>query len=272
MAHVDWLTIVGWRGVEQTDWTVNSAYVTAAQTLMDRSSTFIEAVGNPDRWPIVKPRAPYSFARRSEDNTRTLYVHPLSAHFTLELSGQWCKANAQHLPILLKDFAEWVKRIDLAVDMETSVTPLEFDEKVSTERIKTRSRMQSSTGQTVYIGSRSSERFCRVYRYFPPHPRAHLLRAEFQLKGEYANAYAEEIAAGVTLNSLAAGLGENFGFTHECWNPAETPKVVSVPSHPQSGATVAYLTKTIAPLLRRLEREHKLDVRKWFDTYVINYE
>lgn len=272
MAHVDWLTIVGRRDTDGEDWTVNAAYVTAAQNLIDNSPTFREVVGNPLKWQIVKPRAPYSFARRSDDCTRTLYVHPLATHFTLELSGVFCQSAQRAIPQICADFTGLFSRLDVAVDMECQTTPFEFDDFVKTERYKTRSRMESSTGQTVYIGSRSSEKFCRVYRYKPPHPRHKLLRAEWQLKGQYANAYAEEIASGVTVDSLAEGLAQDFGFTHGAWEMREAPKMVRVPSHAQSGSTVAWLTGTVAPLLRRLKREGRLDVDAWFAEYVTNAE
>lgn len=268
MAHIDWLTIVGRRPAEGADYTVHSAYLTASEDLEARSATFREAFGNPMEWQIVKPRAPYSFARRSDDCTRTLYVHPLSAHYTLECSGQACQRAASVLPILLRDFADCLSRLDLAVDMETNVTPFSFDALTNPTRINTRSKMTSSTGETIYIGSRSSERFCRVYRYNPPHPRAHLLRAEFQLKGEYAKQCGAMIADGLTMGSIAAGLGKHFGFEHPCWQPDSVVQPLKVKSHAQSGQTVYWLTNTIAPLLKRMEREGKLDLEAWLDEYV----
>jgi len=272
MAHIDWVTIVGRRRVDEKDWSTTDAYTTASDWLTDLWPTFKEVVGFPLWWQIVKPRAPYSYARRSDDCTRTLYVHPLSTHFTLEISGAHCQRMSGHMPSMLQAYAGYFSRLDIAVDMETTVTPIEFDKGVSAPRIETRSVMQSSTGQTVYIGSRTSERFARVYRYFAPHPRAHLLRAEFQLKGAYANKLAEHIAEGETLESYAAGLGAHFGFTHECWKPSDKAQVLRVQSHAQSGQTVAWLTTTVAPLLRRMNREGKLDVEMWFDQYVMRDE
>lgn len=251
---------------------MTDTYSSAVEWLVDTYPFFNRVFGWPIGWQVVKPRAPYSFARRSNDCTRTLYVHPLASHFTLEVSGQYCQKIAPVMPDVCKAFEGCFTRLDLAVDMDTPVTPLEFDEKVNAQRIQTRSKMVSSTGQTVYIGSRTSERFARVYRYFPPHPRAHLLRAEFQLKGAYANAYADEIAQGVTLSSLASGLGDTFGFAHDCWKPDSVSKPVTVASHAQSGQTVAWLTKTVAPLLRRLEREGKLDVSAWIAEYVTKHD
>jgi len=270
MAHIDWLTIVGRRPEEPHDWTTNSAYLTASQWLLERSDTFREAFESPMDYGIVKPRAPYSYARRSFDCTRTLYVHPLSAHFTFEASGTHCGKIAPYMPGILRDFAPYLSRLDIAVDMECAVTPLEFDAACNPARINTRSRMQSSTGETVYIGSRSSERFARVYRYKAPHPRAHLLRAEFQLKGDYAKQAGQAVAEGVAINGLAAELGQVFGFEHPVWKVDAEPHKLKVASHAQSGNTVHWLTTNIAPLMRRLQREGKLDIEAWFNEYVLS--
>jgi len=272
MAHIDWVTIVGHRSVDDKDWSTRDAYASAGEWLYDVWPSFREVVGSVVHWEIVKPRAPYSYARRSDDATRMLFVHPLSTHFTLEISGAFCQRIASYMPSLLQAYAGHFTRLDLAVDMETAVTPIEFNDAVNAPKIVTRSVMQSSTGQTVYIGSRTSERFARVYRYFPKHPRAHLLRAEFQLKGAYANALAEAVSEGQALNGIAAGLGQHFGFKHECWKPEGWPKQLVVQSHAQSGQTVAWLTSTVAPLLRRLKREGKLDVEMWFQEYVMSEE
>lgn len=269
MSHVDWITVVGRREAEGADWTVHSAYDTATAWLEDMYPSFGEDIGRPRDWQIVKPRAPYSYARRSDDCTRTLYVHPLSTHFTLEISGQHCQLMGTRVFPFMEAFAAFLSRLDIATDMQTDVTPLEFDSQCDPERISTRSRMESQTGQTVYIGSRSSERFCRVYRYNAPHPRAHLLRAEFQLKGEYAKTAGMLIGSGVVPEQLAADLGNEFGFHHPVWKPDSQPVSVKVKSHAQSGHTVYWLNTTVAPLLKRLQREGKLDIAAWFDEYVL---
>jgi len=273
MAHIDWLTIVGHRDIDEKQWTVADAYRTAANALVDQMADFIESFGNPLDWEIVRGRAPYSYARRSHDCTRTLYVHPLATHFTFEVSGQHCAKIAHYMPAVLGAFHEDLSRLDIAVDMECAVTPTQFDAAIREGRVQTHSIMRSSTGETVYRGSRSSERFARIYRYNPPHPRAHLLRAEFQLKAGYARDAASHMLDGIPLDGIAAGLGRHFGFEHPCWNerPYE-PVKLKVPTHAQSGDTVAWLTRTVAPLLRRLEREHKLDLEKWLDEYVRNEE
>lgn len=268
MAIVDWLTVVGRRAAQPDDFSVNNAYQTAAEWLDESCPTFKESFGSPLDWQVVKPRAPYSHARRSDDCTRSLYVHPLATHFTFEVSGQHCQRIAPVMPAILAPWADAVSRLDIAVDMETDVTPFLFDGDCNPARINSRSRLSSSSGETVYVGSRASDRFARVYRYNPPHPRSHLLRAEFQLKHDYAKAAASDIGAGVTIASVAAAQGQHFGFQHPAWQPDALPSPLRVESHAQSGNTVRWLTLTVAPLLRRMQREGRLDVPAWFEEYV----
>lgn len=273
MTHIDWLTIVGRRSIDERQWSITDAYRTAAGALADGMTTFKEAFENPLEWEIVRSRAPYSFARRSHDATRTLYVHPLATHFTFEVSGQWCAKIAHLMPAVLGAFHADISRLDIAVDMETKVFPVEFDNAIRAGRVQTHSIMRSSSGETVYRGARSSDRFARVYRYAAPHPRAHLLRAEFQLKADYAKEAALQFVQGVPLDGIAAGLGEHFGFAHPVWlDRAMEPVKLKVPTHAQSGDTVAWLTRTVAPLLRRLEREGKLDIEAWLNEYVRSNE
>jgi DNA relaxase NicK len=269
-AHIDWITLVGRRQFDVDDASVFAAYRTAVEDAMDRQPTFTSIFGFPPEWQIVKPRAPYSFARRSDDNTRTLYVHPLASHYTIEVSGAHCgRLSASEWVQTLAAWQGNISRLDVAVDMACDITPRDFARDAKDSAVKTRSQFVSSTGETVYLGSRSSERYTRIYRYNAPHPRAHLLRAEFQLKHDYANAAALALVDGESLNGIAAELGRVFGFAHPCWPGDPNPVPLVVHSHAQSGNTVHWLTNTIAPLLRRLERENKLDVGEWYKTYVM---
>jgi len=268
-ARIDWITLVGRRTLSDKDLSVFAAYYDSVENAHDRHPTFTEVFGNPLDWQVVKPRAPYSFARRSDDCTRTLYVHPLASHYTIEVSGTYCAHLSTEWPDILRSWDGCISRLDIAVGMPCDISPFDFEAAITDSGQKTRSQFLSGTGQTVYRGSRSSNRYARIYRYNPPHPRAHLLRAEFQLKSEYANATARELAGGATVTAIAAGLGQTFGFSHPVWELRDNPIHIKVPSHAQSGNTVHWLTNTVAPLLRRLQREGKLDAREWFNEYVV---
>lgn len=267
-AHIDWMSVTLPLATAGEDWTIRDTTARAVNELRDRCGSFIEAFGSPLDWQPSHGRAPYSISRRSDDGTRALYLHPELPYFTFEASGQACQKARHYMTALCTAFDGLFTRLDLAVDIETDVTPSAFAEQAKPPLIKTRSVMQSSTGETVYIGSRTSEKFVRIYRYNAPHPRAHLLRAEFQLKKAYANGLARRIVDGVTLESLASGFGQQFHFKHPCWNVSPEPTRIKVASHAQSGNTIAWLTQTVAPLMRRLQAEGRLDVEAWIAEYV----
>lgn len=270
--HIDWMSITPHLATVGDDWTLRDTYTRAATALEDHCSTFKEAFGSAVQWEPCAGRRPYAHARRSSDASRTLYVHPELPYFTFEASGVACQRAQEYMPALCAGFAGLFTRIDIAVDIETETRPEEFLEAVHAPLIKTRSVMKSSTGETCYLGSRHSEKFARVYRYFAPHPRAHLLRAEFQLKSSYANALARRIAEGVALESIASGFGLQFGFKHPCWQVETEPTKLKVATHAQSGNTIAWLTQTVAPLMRRLRDEGRLDIEAWIAEYVMEHE
>jgi len=270
--HIDWMSITPPLQEAGEDWTIRDTTARAVNELTDRCGSFIEAFGSPLDYEPSSGRAPYAFSRRAADATRTLYLHPALPYFTFEASGTACQRAQQYMPALCGAYQGLFTRIDLAVDIVTDTTPSEFAAQANPPLIKTRSVMQSSTGETVYIGSRSSEKFVRIYRYNAPHPRAHLLRCEFQLKSKFANALARRVQDGVSLESLAAGFGLQFNFKHPCWGGLDAPNKIKVGSHAQSGNTIAWLTQTVAPLMRRLQAEGRLDVQAWIAEYVIDHE
>jgi len=191
--HIDWLSIVDWLPLDLMDTNGMRRMYQCAEALADKDPLFIESFGWPMTYGIVKSRPPYALARRSEDSTRTLYVHPMASHFLFEVAGSFCTQHPDIVEAAAKRWAGNLSRIDVAVDFQTQVKPTEFAAAISETTVKTRSEFISSTGETVYRGSRSSDRFMRVYRYNHPHPRSHLLRVEFQLKRLYANALAGKL-------------------------------------------------------------------------------
>jgi len=121
-------------------------------------------------------------------------------------------------------------RIDLAVDMETSISPIEFTNCREAGHFKTSGFYTSETGETCYIGSRSGDRMARVYRYNPPHPRSHLLRAEIEYKGAAAKALCEALnSTPLTEVTLSAHLP--FGWKHPVWD-TEGVEVSTIQARP----------------------------------------
>jgi len=185
----------------------------------------------------------------------------------VRLSGRACAAidcvvylssiqvKTEHLSLLN------VSRLDVAHDIEDARPPsVIVDGWGVNPRIKTRNVATSGTGETVYIGSRTSDRFARVYRYNEPHPRAGVPRVEFQFGKRVANKIANEIRGGKTdVRSV---------FIHAYNKTFKTPYATSaihdatVTSHSErsNAGTVVWFHKQVAPALSRLIREGEMTV------------
>src|SRR5574338_152104 len=210
-------------------------------------------------------RAPYSICWKTTDNGVSLFASPRLDHCLIEISGKGCEKlyeNDLMFPILYVT-APRLTRLDLACDTQTSTRPLEFAEKRDKGRFKAHSHMVSATGETYYVGSRTSDRYARIYRYNFPHERSHLLRVEYVVKGVNAQNAAFAICA-TGENPLARNFGEAFGFSHPDWNvDADTIDFRMYRKERHEGKTLFWLADTVAPLLARLHKEGTIDVEQW---------
>jgi len=138
--------------------------------------------------------------------------------FLVEHTGAGCD-HLQERSILLdiiKQRADRVTRIDIASDIYTATRPLDFAEKRTEGKIGSKGHYVSDTGETVYIGSKNSERFCRVYRYDGEHPRKDWLRVEYVYRREDAKIIADKLNS-ATVAEIAIGAGMRYGWLHEDW-------------------------------------------------------
>ena len=227
-------------------------------------------IGKADYIP-ARGRAPYSHSFSWHDNGLTLFIHPNLPHALFEMSGKGCDAilHDDWMWDILEPLRERLTRVDIACDMLTDVRPLDFVSQRAEGRFKSHSEAVSESGETCYIGSRTSNRYARVYRYNAPHERAHLLRSEFVLKAEDAKAIAHSIIQD-GLMAVAAALGDKFGWQHPVWQPSATEPAEVKAYRPdrREGKTLFWLNDTIAPLLLRLHREGTIDVLEWFEENV----
>ena len=111
--------------------------------------------------------------------------------------------------------------------------------------------MESETGKTAYVGAPKSARRARVYRYAPPHERAHLLRVEMVMKKPRASgaveAYLNNGPAG-----YAAMAGNVFGWQHPLWNFQSDEKIASWIPERGRASTLRWIHKAVIPSLSRL--------------------
>jgi len=177
-----------------------------------------------------------------------------------EINGAGCEllTRLDLMRDVVDPVRERVTRIDVAVDIAVGEKN-RVDEFVSAgynPRFKTRSDVVSSTGRTHYIGSRTSERMCRVYQYNPPHPRAELLRIEFEVKGARAKQLAK-LTQTDDVRSIAQGLIEAYDFRSPLIGQGWAGRTEFEPlrGKQRHNNTIAWIHKQVVPAVRRLVDE-----------------
>ncbi len=252
--HVDWITFT--MSMTYADET-SEAYANAiANGFEDMFGKELLADAFGGNWTKnERSRAPYTDAWTIPNGFITLFASPNLTHCCVEISGQGCEAliSKNLLADVLRCAAERVTRIDVATDIETTLRPVDFVEKVDHERMRTSGHVISDTGETCYVGSKKSDRYARVYRYNEPHPRSHLLRIEHVFRKEYAKKIAAQICDNA-IEDIAASAGKTFGWSHPVWDMAAANEVdlSVVKAEPTMGGTVFWLIKSVAPAFRKL--------------------
>lgn len=215
-------------------------------------------------------RAPYNASQKREDNGVTIFAHQMIDHSLVEVGGIGLDAvgGLDAELAILQEVAPRLTRVDIAVDIFTEVRPDEFAAQRNTERFTSWSEAVSESGHTVYIGSKTSDRYARIYRYNEPHPRSQFLRVEHVLKAEQAKLAAAQIND-VGLDTFVALIGNTFGWAHTCWSPAVNTDEAARAWRPErrQGKTVAWMYGTVFPSLEKLLKDGAIetsDVRTWF--------
>lgn len=269
--HVDWLTFTlpMWYSTRENDTyegVIEHAFVSTFTPL-----TLAAAFGG--SWEHQeRSRAPYTNAWTMGAGI-TLFASQSLNHACVEISGSGCERliGMGEMENVIKSVQGRVTRVDIATDIETDTTPTEFIEKVSHRRMRSHGTQISSTGETVYLGSQKSDRYARIYRYNPPHPRAHLLRAEIVFRKEYAKRVCGALLNG-GVNNVAEASGTAFGFNHVVWTPNAAQDVdISITSPSRSaGNTIHWLITACAPAFKRLVDSGDIrDAQQFIERYFI---
>lgn len=215
-------------------------------------------------------RAPYRTSWARHDDGLRIFTHPALSHALVEITGRGCDAlqDLSKTNDVLKAVAGRVTRLDLACDILTTTQPKDFAEERHVGRFKSHSYVTSESGSTFYVGAKTSDRYCRVYRYNEPHERSPLLRVEYVIKAETAKLMVGSILE-QSIRPVVASLGDTFGWLHNDWRMTDERAELAVyrPDR-KSGKTLFWLSDTVAPLLVRLAKEGVLDVTQWFDENV----
>lgn len=187
-----------------------------------------------------------------------------SGYMLIEHTGRGCeqlRANDDMLR-LLETTADNVSRLDIAVDYDTDQQPADVVTQRDSARQTARSSMVSATGATEYIGSRRSDRYMRIYRYNPPHPRAQFLRLEYVLKKQYAQTAARAIADGITVDSIATGQRQHYGlYADFILNQEQSGHAIKVEWEARSASkTLQWLYGPVAASMKKLVESGDLDL------------
>jgi len=218
-----------------------------------------------------RSRAPYKDTWMDAEAGISVYASPNLTHATIEISGSGCEKliESGNIGAILGSCYERVTRIDVATDIETSTTPSEFVFFLTHERMRASGYQKSETGETCYIGSKKSDRYARVYRYYAPHPRSHLLRIEHVFRREYAKSVAKAVLD-TSAEGVAEAAGKAFGWGHVDWQPgaAQHADISIVAAERGQSSTVTWLVRSVAPAIKRLIADGTIkDADAFFETY-----
>jgi len=207
-------------------------------------------------------RAPYLFSKSRTDGGVRVFFDRRRKEVLVEMSGTGCALARddkalEHLALLVSNA---VTRVDLTVDILCDVTPSAFVNAGFSKRFKSGGQQFSESGETVYVGSWKSNRFARVYRYNPPHPRSDCLRVEHVFRDESATA-ALYFLASSNLTGCLAACGQVFGWVHPVWSPddlGEDTRLTSGRDPKSDRDTVFWLYRSVVPALARLLLEDRV--------------
>lgn len=119
---------------------------------------------------------------------------------------------------LVYEHCDNMTRIDIATDMLTDARPADFANRRRGMKTSAVGFQKSDTGETVYVGSRKSDRTCKVYRYDGNHPRKDWLRVEYTYKGKNAKIVGRLLrATGGDVEQIAISSGTRYDWLHEAW-------------------------------------------------------
>lgn len=139
--------------------------------------------------------------------------------FLVEHTGAGCDLLQDRgmLLSLIHERADNLTRIDIATDMLTDERPADFANHRTGAKTSAVGYQKSNSGETVYVGSRKSERTCKVYRYDGNHPRAAWLRVEYTYKGHNAKIVARMLKNGDNVHKIAIASGTRYGWKSSAW-------------------------------------------------------
>jgi len=161
-------------------------------------------------------------------------------------------------------------RIDIALDFQSKAPFEELHDEFEDGKVLCKARrarfIKEAEGRTVYVGSRHSEKYLRIYDKGAEQNTNELwTRVELECKGEYARG----VAAHVAQNGLGAAptiIKAFCDWTHNPWwlrhmtSPTLSPAIPKIEKHSN---TFKWLMETVAPTLVKFEAENPEFYMQW---------
>lgn len=245
--RLDWLSFT----LEVNPFLTEGVAVLAAHELVKQVNRELDDLLTLTTPSVSSGRYPYKFS--TEGVGFRVFWSPGQAEVLVEIEGSGCEAleQAGSMRRVVELALDRLTRVDIATDILTETSPQEFTEQRTNKRQKSHEIAVSSTGTTVYIGSRKSDRYCRVYRYAKPHPRSDRLRVECVYRGHQA------IALCTTWlehgdDETAARAGNQYGWQHPDWTPKSKEKIPAWRPDRKTHNRMHWYHSQVVPALRGL--------------------
>lgn len=239
----------------------------AALAIWNHHPIFAEFFGEMLAWETGGARGHYSQSLFQPKTYAAIRFGGSANHILVELPGtacQWLRDKGM-LNDVIREAAQRLTRIDVAVDFPSGCSPAEFVGAGYNQRFKAHATIVSPEGTTEYVGSMKSERYARIYQYNPPHPRAGTTRIEHVLRSDYARAAAASLVS-TSLVLLVSECGNSFAWKHALWTPdaATDGKLRAQRSDRHEPGRVRWLDGVVFPAMVKAHREGLIDLREWF--------
>jgi len=216
-------------------------------------------------WSFGAGRKAYPRSVRSASGA-VLFYGAAAQPPLLELGGSACDALrlAGEQDTLVYNHWERFTRIDLAGDLESEISPEAFLAYGRSPRHKADGHDDSATGSTRYVGSPTSDRRLKVYRYYPPHPRSRFLRVEITLRRDLAKSAAAALAD-VPGSQVWQAACEPFSLKAPQWRlPSGSLRLQpTMKSEPTAASRLRWLIKQIKPAVIDAHKAGLINLTEW---------
>jgi len=265
--HIDWLSFT--LPTSALPEMAADVYLIAKHLLSQISKEHVDYVFDGQGFEPAIGRAPFRYCLERGDRGVRIFAGGHVEYVLIEVTGRACEGLREFKSAcgFLTPIADNITRIDVAVDIRCEIRPSEFTNKRDGKSFRSVSYIKSDDGETVYIGSSKSDRFCRVYRYNQPHPRADTLRVEYVFRRGLATGTARFLLNSKGWQGFAAAAGNTYGWTHPIYDPKEasSEKLTVDLTSKSADKTTFWLYRQVAPALARMVTEEGFNIADWLE-------